>query len=93
MYQNTVNITPTFQEQPHNSLNLSKDCNSIRGVARLFSQGGPCVFQGGPVLSEAKRDRARHAQHAECSGGLQGGLGAQPPAGSRGGAPRKILRK
>ena len=24
---------------------------------------------------------------AERSGGLQGGLGAQPPAGSRGGAP------
>ena len=35
------------------------------------------------MLSEAKRDRARHAQRAERSGGLQGGLGAQPPAGSR----------
>ena len=33
-------------------------------------------FTGGPVLSEAKRDRARHAQRAERSGGLQGGLGA-----------------
>ena len=42
-------------------------------------------FPGGPVLSEAKRDRARHAQRAERSGGLQGGLGGQPPAGSRGG--------
>ena len=31
------------------------------------------------MLSEAKRDRARHAQRAERSGGLQGG--------SRGGAP------
>ena len=60
-----------------------------RGVARLFSQGGACVFQGGPgpVLSEAKRDRARHAQRAGRSGGLQGGLGAQPPAGSRSRAP------
>ena len=28
--------------------------------------------RGGPVLSEAKRDRARHAQRAERSGGLQG---------------------
>ena len=44
-------------------------------------------FPGGPVLSEAQRDRARHAQRAERSGGSQGGLGAQPPAGSRGGAP------
>ena len=44
-------------------------------------------FPGGPVLSEAKRDRARHAQRAERSGGLQGGLGAQPPAWSSGGAP------
>ena len=45
------------------------------------------------MLSEAKRDRARHAQRAERSGGLQGGLGAQPQAGYRSGAPRKILRK
>ena len=42
------------------------------------------------MLSEAKRDRARHAQRAERSGGLQGGLGAQPPAGSRGGAPAGV---
>ena len=42
-------------------------------------------FPGGPVLSKAKRDRARHAQRAERSGELQGGLGVQPPAGSRGG--------
>ena len=68
------------------SLFLSVDM-SHRGVARLFSQGGPCVFWGGPVLSEAKRDRARHAQRAERSGGLQGGLGALPPAGSSGGTP------
>ena len=39
------------------------------------------------MVSEEKRDRARHAQRAERSGGLQGGLGALPPAGSRGGAP------
>ena len=45
---------------------------------------------GGPVLSEAKRDQARHAQRAKCSGGLQGGLGAQPPAGSRGVAPAGV---
>ena len=42
------------------------------------------------MLSEAKHDRARHAQRAERSGGLQGGLGAQPPAGSRGGAPAGV---
>ena len=41
-------------------------------------------FPGGPVLSEAQRDRARHAQRAERSGGLQGrspggGLGGEPP--------------
>ena len=42
-------------------------------------------FPGGAVLSEAKRDRARHAQCAERSGGLQGvwgrrGVrGAEPP--------------
>ena len=50
-------------------------------------------FPGGPVLSEAKRDRARHAQRAECSGGLQGGFGAQPPAGSRGGVPAENFAK
>ena len=33
------------------------------------------MFSRGPVLSEAKRDRARHAQRAERSGGLQGGGG------------------
>ena len=59
-----------------------------RGVARFFSQGGGGMcFPGGPVVSEEKRDRARHAQRAERSGGLQGGLGALPPAGFRGGAP------
>ena len=38
-------------------------------------------FPGGPVLSEAKRDRARHAQRAERSGGLQGGSGGAAPSG------------
>ena len=47
-------------------------------------------FPGGPVLSEAKRDRARHAQRAERSGGLQGGSGGAAPSGVQG---RKILRK
>ena len=44
-------------------------------------------FPGGPVLSEAKRDRARHAQRAERSGGLQGGPGAEPRRGVRGAEP------
>ena len=39
------------------------------------------------MLSEAKRDRARHAQMPSARAGYRGGLGAQPPAGSRGGAP------
>ena len=44
-------------------------------------------FPGGPVLSETKRDRARHAQHAERSGRLQGGLGAESLRGVRGAEP------
>ena len=44
-------------------------------------------FPGGPVLSEAKRDRARHAQRADCSGGLQGGSGGAAPSGVQGRSP------
>ena len=36
------------------------------------------------MLSEAKRDRARHAQRAERSGGLQGGSGGAAPSGVQG---------
>ena len=53
------------------------------------------------MLSEAKRDRARHAQRAERSSGLQGGYragysgvqGRSPGGGLGGRSPRKILRK
>ena len=61
-----------------------------RGVARFFSQGGGgggMCFPGGPVVSEAKRDRARHAQRAERSGGLQGGSGGAAPSGVQGRSP------
>ena len=44
-------------------------------------------FPGGPVLSEAKRDRVRHAQRAEHSGGLQGGSGGAAPSGVQGRSP------
>ena len=36
------------------------------------------------MLSEAKRDRARHAQRAERSGGLRGVWGRSPQRGVRG---------
>ena len=38
-------------------------------------------FPRGPVLIEAKRDRARHAQRAERSGGLRGVWGRSPGGG------------
>ena len=47
--------------------------------------------QGGPVLSEAKRERARHAQRTERSGGLQGGLGGAAPSGVQGRSPCRGL--
>ena len=58
-------------------------------------------FPGGPVLSEAKRDRARHAQRAERSGGLQGvwgrslqrGQGVEPRRGLFGRSPPEIFAK
>ena len=39
------------------------------------------------MLSEAKRDRARHAQRAERSGGLQGGSWVAAPSGVQGRNP------
>ena len=53
------------------------------------------------MLSEAKRDRARHAQRAERSGGLQGvwgrspqrGAGAEPRRGVRGAEPPENFAK
>ena len=58
---------------------------SIRGVARLFSQGGHVFSRGGQCL--AKRDRARHAQRAERSGGLQAGSGGAAPSVVQGRSP------
>ena len=43
-----------------------------------------CFPGGGPVASEAKRDRTRHVQRAERSGGLQGGSGGAAPSGVQG---------
>ena len=53
----------------------------VRGVARLFSQGGMC-FAGGPVLREAKRDRACRAL-----GRVTGGSGGAAPSGVQGWSP------
>ena len=39
------------------------------------------------MLSEAKRDRARHVQRAERSGGLQGGSGGAAPSRVHGRGP------
>ena len=49
-------------------------------------------FPGGPVLSEAKRDLARHALRAERSGGLYRGVWGRGPQWGPGAESRRGVR-